>query len=60
MPPAIEKLEPALWDRLVITQQVREEDMERVRAVYAAHGIKAYQGGDLEVRALQSYFAAND
>jgi carbamoyl-phosphate synthase large subunit len=28
-------------------------------AVAAAHGIKAYQGGDLEVRALQSYFASN-
>ena len=25
-------------------------------AVAAAHGIKAYLGGDLEVRALQSYF----
>ena len=31
---AIEKLEPALWSRLVLTQQVREEDMARVRAVY--------------------------
>jgi carbamoyl-phosphate synthase large subunit len=26
-------------------------------AVAAAEGIKAYQGGDLEVRALQDYFA---
>ena len=34
VPPAIEKLEPALWPRLVLTQQVREEDMARVRAVY--------------------------
>ena len=34
VPPAIEKLEPALWSRLVLTQQVREEDMARVRAVY--------------------------
>jgi UDP-N-acetylglucosamine--N-acetylmuramyl-(pentapeptide) pyrophosphoryl-undecaprenol N-acetylglucosamine transferase len=34
VPPAIERLEPALWSRLVITQQVREEDMARVRAVY--------------------------
>jgi UDP-N-acetylglucosamine--N-acetylmuramyl-(pentapeptide) pyrophosphoryl-undecaprenol N-acetylglucosamine transferase len=34
VPPAIEKLEPALWGRIVLTQQVREEDMARVRAVY--------------------------
>src|SRR5215208_104632 len=34
VPGAIERLEPALWHRLVLTQQVREEDMQRVRAVY--------------------------
>ncbi len=34
VPPAVERLEPALWSRLVLTQQVREEDMVRVRAVY--------------------------
>ena len=34
VPPAIEKLAPSLWGRLVLTQQVREEDMTRVRAVY--------------------------
>jgi len=34
VPPAIEKLEPSLWSRLALTQQVREEDMTRVRAVY--------------------------
>jgi UDP-N-acetylglucosamine--N-acetylmuramyl-(pentapeptide) pyrophosphoryl-undecaprenol N-acetylglucosamine transferase len=34
VPPAIEKLEPSLWGRLVLTQQVRDEDMARVRAVY--------------------------
>jgi UDP-N-acetylglucosamine--N-acetylmuramyl-(pentapeptide) pyrophosphoryl-undecaprenol N-acetylglucosamine transferase len=34
VPGAIERLEPALWRRLVLTQQVREEDMARVRAVY--------------------------
>jgi UDP-N-acetylglucosamine--N-acetylmuramyl-(pentapeptide) pyrophosphoryl-undecaprenol N-acetylglucosamine transferase len=34
VPGAIEQLEPALWNRLVLTQQVREEDMARVRAVY--------------------------
>ena len=34
VPAAIERLEPALWSRLILTQQVREEDMARVRAVY--------------------------
>lgn len=34
VPGAIERLEPALWGRLVLTQQVRDEDMARVRAVY--------------------------
>jgi UDP-N-acetylglucosamine--N-acetylmuramyl-(pentapeptide) pyrophosphoryl-undecaprenol N-acetylglucosamine transferase len=34
VPGAIERLEPALWSRLRLTQQVREEDIARVRAVY--------------------------
>jgi UDP-N-acetylglucosamine--N-acetylmuramyl-(pentapeptide) pyrophosphoryl-undecaprenol N-acetylglucosamine transferase len=34
VPGAIERLEPALWSRLILTQQVRDEDMNRVRAVY--------------------------
>src|SRR6202021_2755619 len=34
VPGAIERLEPSLWSRLILTQQVREEDMTRVRAVY--------------------------
>jgi len=34
VPGAIERLEPALWNRLILAQQVREEDMTRVRAVY--------------------------
>jgi UDP-N-acetylglucosamine--N-acetylmuramyl-(pentapeptide) pyrophosphoryl-undecaprenol N-acetylglucosamine transferase len=34
VPGAIERLEPAIWSRLSLTQQVREEDMTRVRAVY--------------------------
>jgi UDP-N-acetylglucosamine--N-acetylmuramyl-(pentapeptide) pyrophosphoryl-undecaprenol N-acetylglucosamine transferase len=34
VPDAIERLEPALWHRLILAQQVREEDMARVRAVY--------------------------
>jgi UDP-N-acetylglucosamine--N-acetylmuramyl-(pentapeptide) pyrophosphoryl-undecaprenol N-acetylglucosamine transferase len=34
VPGAIERLDRSLWSRLVLTQQVREEDMARVRAVY--------------------------
>ncbi len=34
VPGAIERLEPALWSRLILTQQVRDEDMARVRVVY--------------------------
>src|ERR1700688_128514 len=34
VPGAMERLGPALWNRLILTQQVREEDMARVRAVY--------------------------
>src|SRR3984885_14234359 len=41
VPPAIEKLEPSLWGRLSLTQQVREEDMTRVRTVYNRLKIKA-------------------
>src|SRR6478752_4188045 len=41
VPGAIEKLEPALWSRLILTQQVREEDMIRVRAVYDRLKIQA-------------------
>jgi UDP-N-acetylglucosamine--N-acetylmuramyl-(pentapeptide) pyrophosphoryl-undecaprenol N-acetylglucosamine transferase len=40
VPGAIERLEPALWSRLVLTQQVREEDMTRVRSVYDRLKIK--------------------
>jgi UDP-N-acetylglucosamine--N-acetylmuramyl-(pentapeptide) pyrophosphoryl-undecaprenol N-acetylglucosamine transferase len=41
VPDAIERLEPSLWKRLVLTQQVREEDMARVRAVYDRLKIRA-------------------
>ena len=41
VPSAVERLEPALWHRLVLTQQVREEDMARVRAVYDRLKIEA-------------------
>src|ERR1700710_2343242 len=40
VPPAIELLEPALWKRLSVVQQVREEDMLRVRAVYDRLAVK--------------------
>src|ERR1700760_1708270 len=40
VPSAIEKLEPSLWGRLELTQQVRDEDMARVRAVYDRLKIK--------------------
>jgi UDP-N-acetylglucosamine--N-acetylmuramyl-(pentapeptide) pyrophosphoryl-undecaprenol N-acetylglucosamine transferase len=41
VPGAIERLEPSLWTRLILTQQVREEDMTRVRAVYDRLKIQA-------------------
>ena len=41
VPGAIERLEPHLWTRLILTQQVREEDMTRVRAVYDRLKIQA-------------------
>ena len=34
VPGAIERLEPALWRRLTLVQQVRDEDMARVKPVY--------------------------
>ena len=41
VPGAIERLEPSLWNRLMLTQQVRGEDMSRVGAVYERLKIKA-------------------
>ena len=41
VPGAIERLRPSLWNRLILTQQVREEDMTRVRAVYDRLNINA-------------------
>jgi UDP-N-acetylglucosamine--N-acetylmuramyl-(pentapeptide) pyrophosphoryl-undecaprenol N-acetylglucosamine transferase len=34
VPAAIERLEPSLRSRLILTQQVRQEDMARVREIY--------------------------
>jgi UDP-N-acetylglucosamine--N-acetylmuramyl-(pentapeptide) pyrophosphoryl-undecaprenol N-acetylglucosamine transferase len=58
VPGAIERLEPALWNRLVLTQQVREEDMIRVRAVYDRLKINAELAsffGDLPARLASSH-----
>jgi UDP-N-acetylglucosamine--N-acetylmuramyl-(pentapeptide) pyrophosphoryl-undecaprenol N-acetylglucosamine transferase len=41
VPSAIERLEPALWRRLELVQQVRQEDLPRVRPVYDRLKIKA-------------------
>ena len=41
VPGAIEKLEPSLLSRLLLTQQVREEDVKRVRAVYDRFKVNA-------------------
>ncbi len=41
LPGAIQGLEPVLWSRLVLTQQVRKEDMGRVRAIYDRMKINA-------------------
>ena len=41
VPGAIEKLGSALWQRLILTQQVRDEDMARVRAAYDRLKIEA-------------------
>jgi UDP-N-acetylglucosamine--N-acetylmuramyl-(pentapeptide) pyrophosphoryl-undecaprenol N-acetylglucosamine transferase len=35
VPPAIKRLEPALWNRLSVVQQAREEDVARVKSAYA-------------------------
>ncbi len=62
VPGAIERLEPALWNRLVLTQQVREEDMARVRAVYDRLNINAELApffGDLPARLASSHLVVS-
>src|SRR4051812_6299226 len=62
VPPAIERLEPALWRRLVVTQQVREEDMARVRAVYDRLKISAELApffSDLPARLAQNHLVVS-
>ena len=41
VPPAVAALPDALLTRLTVTQQCRQEDLERVRAAYAKRGIAA-------------------
>ncbi|MFG1280695.1 undecaprenyldiphospho-muramoylpentapeptide beta-N-acetylglucosaminyltransferase [Xanthobacter autotrophicus] len=41
VPEAIERLDSDLRARLVLTQQAREEDLERVKATYARLGVRA-------------------
>lgn len=58
VPPAIERLEPSLWNRLTLAQQVREEDMTRVRAVYDRVKVNAALApffGDLPARLAASH-----
>jgi UDP-N-acetylglucosamine--N-acetylmuramyl-(pentapeptide) pyrophosphoryl-undecaprenol N-acetylglucosamine transferase len=62
VPGAIEKLEPMLWSRLVLTQQVREEDMARVRAVYDRLKINAELApffSDLPARLASSHLVVS-
>ena len=62
VPGAIERLEPALWRRLVLVQQVREEDMARVRAVYDRLKINAELApffNDLPMRLASSHLVVS-
>jgi UDP-N-acetylglucosamine--N-acetylmuramyl-(pentapeptide) pyrophosphoryl-undecaprenol N-acetylglucosamine transferase len=62
VPGAIERLEPAMWSRLVLTQQVREEDMARVRAVYDRLKINAELApffSDLPARLASSHLVVS-
>ena len=62
VPSAIERLEPALWNRLILAQQVREEDMARVRAVYDRLKIKAELApffADLPARLASSHLVVS-
>jgi len=58
VPDAIERLEPSLWHRLVLTQQVREEDVTRVRSVYDRLKLNAELApffGDLPARLASNH-----
>src|ERR1700712_4597854 len=62
VPPAVERLEPALGRRPVLTQQVRDEDMARVRAVYDRLKINAELApffADLPARLASSHLVVS-
>src|ERR1700676_2794776 len=62
VPGAIERLELALWNRLSLTQQVRQEDMARVRAVYDRLKINAELApffSDLPARLASSHLVVS-
>src|SRR3989440_8436599 len=62
VPGAIERLEPALWNRLILTQQVREEDIARVHAVYDRLNINAELApffSDLPARLASSHLVVS-
>jgi UDP-N-acetylglucosamine--N-acetylmuramyl-(pentapeptide) pyrophosphoryl-undecaprenol N-acetylglucosamine transferase len=62
VPGAIEQLAPELWPRLILTQQVREEDMARVRAVYDRLKISAELApffSDLPARLASSHLVVS-
>ena len=62
VPPAVAKLEPHLQMRLKITQQVREEDIQRVREIYARAHVSAEIAPfftDLPARMAQSHLVVS-
>ena len=62
LPGAIQGLEPVLWSRLILTQQVRKEDMARVRAIYDRMKINAELApffSDLPARLASSHLVVS-
>jgi UDP-N-acetylglucosamine--N-acetylmuramyl-(pentapeptide) pyrophosphoryl-undecaprenol N-acetylglucosamine transferase len=62
LPGAIQRLEPVLWSRLILTQQVRKEDMSRVRAIYDRMRINAELApffSDLPARLASSHLVVS-
>ena len=62
LPGAIQRLEPVLWSRLILTQQVRKEDMARVRAIYDRMKINAELApffSDLPARLASSHLVVS-
>ena len=58
VPPAIERLEPALWPHLAVSQQARDEDVPRVRSIYDRLKIAAEVApffADLPARIAQAH-----